>query len=1393
MKIYPISDPLSEEKLADVVPVPRPFVSDEARIARLNLFPGRNLTAEALQREQSARVWPIERRGQAVTAGVVDGMEVTLMGNTAFQIAAGQALCKSGIDVVVDRAVTVQVRDLRLYDPAANPPLSDFLSNLDSPEAIESIAVLVLQPGYVLDAVAPLATQVQEDVSAFVPVDQVPEDESFFKKTTTDAYRALLFRWHDAPAVGALWRNRVAWAVFDAQRQGLPLPWLDLGAPLAIVALDVNRNPLWIDRYSVVREGGRSNSRILIPNTGEPRLWQAQFNQFSNQLTDVQSLDLASANFATLPPVGVLPKAYFNWAQTEAIPRSWNITQSFFPPNYLTQISVAPLEQLDALIAESLSLEPYQLDTADSVSLLLPVSQQWFDPNLLKIDVPDPSFQQTIDQLKSRRGDVLAERLDLRNRYSALNQVILGAPYTFPDPDPQQLETPEDPLGIPPLPDNQFGVTRGGEDFANATYTVDLQAQFVADATNSLKTFTPADQAEFQDLLAGTDLTDADRAELNAYVAKQNQVQAEEAAKLSSMGINDFLTYLSQKADAADELLDSGFLKVRTDVYRLSQLLTNNSLGSQFVASPTLSNIIERRAGLTDSSSVNTYASQLLANFAPTALKTQATTSSASSSGTPANTPQIVRRQLTRAGGLKPVVLGPVVQPAGGGAIPVVTGHPGLGGGTPVTGPTKPVVTQPAAGGGIPVITQPAGGVIPVVTQPAGGVITAPQPAAGGIPVTLPTAGGAINKPIGSVLGVKNIGVIVDRDPTGGVLGTLSNAGATAAASKNDLDAVQAVINSSNLTSSQKAAFENLRNTTDQLASASGQAGLAEVAAIGNFANSYVENLNTLSQKQIRNIPLDRLTPPLAPQVRQDIADGRLDIFTQLARLNISLADLTTSFVDSTPPPTATAPQPPPRIFTFQRLLMQRKLDVINPVDAATNTVYDADESQHFASGVKYADITVAAMRAVEARVGEYRAFITRGQQIVAQLQGFQAQVQTALDGAADELDEARHDVAVAEALLQEEEVRLDALNGQREQILNEHVEFVVFHRPRAVNFRQDAPMRVIEPALTSDPIPDCLKEDLDLPPDLATLRETFRGAPAKWFAASAAWIASINRWDQMKSMFDRVAIRTESFSETLNLTPSVSSGRYTTALSNVFTNRIQIAQRYVTQATQINFAILPSLSWIDLRNQAQNNLTIGHLIDSAPATVSNAASLELTNIFKVGACLHRDFSEVPAAVRLIWAEKYSQYTGPANFRDLSALPSWQQIEFTLRREMQIDTDWLFAQIDTTQSEAVNMMNDLIRVCLLLASHAPVDQLITASVIEPVTPSLGGILKLRIDPQRVHLGMEAVLSNATSGLVKATVEDISAGQAIARVTAVPKVSFTIAANTSMRLQEAREY
>jgi hypothetical protein len=384
------------------------------------------------------------------------------------------------------------------------------------------------------------------------------------------------------------------------------------------------------------------------------------------------------------------------------------------------------------------------------------------------------------------------------------------------------------------------------------------------------------------------------------------------------------------------------------------------------------------------------------------------------------------------------------------------------------------------------------------------------------------------------------------------------------------------------------------------------------------------------------------------------------------------------------------------------------------------------------------------------------------------------------------ELDEARNDVAVAIALKAEEQLRIDGVNAHRTQILNEHVDFVVYHRPRAVSIRQDAPVVTLEPALTTAPVPDCINENLPLPPDLASLREVFRDAPVKWFTNAVDWIGRIDRWEHLYQLLRRIGARGDLAPRP---TPIVSPGRYTLALNKIFIARASVAQNQFILLRQLDLGRLPGLGWIDLRREALDKLTLGLLIENATSEAANAAAEELANLFKVAACLHRDFGKVPALIRLAWAEQFSQFDGPADFRDLGLLPRWGEIEFTLRRELYIHTDWPFSRIDGRYPEAIDLINDLIRVALLLASHAPVNQLITGSVIEDVTPRPGILIKLALNPLQVRIGMEAVFQS-TSGLIKARVEDIASSQAVARIILAPGNAPNLTANTAMRLQEA---
>lgn len=1309
MKLSRIPDPFSGEKLADIYPRIDPFVEQAPRLGRLHYFPGRHLTSPAFELEQNVRVERLGLRGRAVTAGVVSGLEVNwryVAGGIEFRIAPGHALTSAGVDVVVDRTVEVAYEDLHLYDAAIRDVVKLPLGLMEDAPAAAYTAVLVLQPGYVHDFDRPLAAQ-HEGETDFSPCPRVPEDEVYFKTTTTDAARLILYPlpWNEPP--GPQWQNRVAWSIFDRETDGAEIPWNELGVPLAVVGFDDALAPAWLDRHAVVRRAGRPRQRVLMRPTFDARVWTARFDQLCAQVAELSD-PLPAASFAlTLPPIGLLPKVYLTLTKQPASgtnPPRWEPTQSFFPTGYTVDVSVIPLEQLDALIADTVSLQPYELNQVDAVRLLLPVSQQWFDPELLKIEIIDPKFDQFIALYRATRGKWLAERFDLGNRRHALETSIDGKFTPYPlkpsDEDPKRLENPENPMPAPPGAAVQYGVSRAGSTSA-PTYQSQVLAELRAKGEKFRKIFTKEDTDEFRDLFRACGLTpeqtraaldpikppswlasynvepqdatlDNDernelRRELLAYIKKQLEVHEAEEEKLEHANLEELIAYFDGKAEQADDLVDAGFLKVRTDVFRLGTLLSNNSLASKFVASPSLANIVDRKPPKADTAGVNAFASQLLANFAPSAIASEGSLATGSSPTTGARDVTFMARSSIT--------------------------------------PTAGVMKRGAAGDFLKVLGQ-----------------------------------------------------------TGNVLESNKDVRASAASK------VEA---SREFSPEEKTAMKIAMESAEQLTSAGIIGQLKEIVDIGNFADSYVANFNLISQKQIRAIPLERLQPPLAPTVRREIHDGRLEIFERLTRLNISLGDLTTDFVDEPGTPVrTTAPTFITRI-RFQTLISRRRFDKLTTLSTEeTKTINDADESKHFSTGVNYADMAMAALRAVEARIKEYRAFVQECRAALTQTQAYIRQIGTALTPVELEVEESRQDVAVALALKAEEQARLDAINAHREKVLQEHVEIVVYYRPRAVRLNTDVPIRRVEPALTSEPVIDCLRENPTPPADLAALRDVFRMSPARWFKHAPKWIQKVDRWELARTMLERAARTPLAVPEQA---PAISQGRYAIPLGKMFQARHVAAQQHVVLAQSILPAALVALTLRDLHVKAEKELTLGHLIAAGPAPLAKAASEELDHIFVVASCLHENFSSVPGLVRLGWAEKFGQFDNVApDFRDLSRLPSWAKIEFTLRREMQIHADWLFGRIDQAQPDALDLMNDLIRVALLLASHAPVDQLVVGHPVEPeVTPVRGGLIKLKVDPLRVRRGMDVIYKISDTLTMRAVVEDISPTNVAARVIDLP--------------------
>lgn len=1445
-----ISDPFDGEKIVDIIPKLAPFVSPApapemptregkrfvfpsrpgsieplTRLSRLRYFPGRHLTSSSLQNEQRARVQRLMLRGRSVSHGVVTGLEIDWSPSPAgalLRVQPGHALTVHGTDLVIDHPVQVSVRDLRRFEPESrtveeNPPS-------EPPPAFT--AVLLLQPGFAEDADFPESVQ-QDAETDFSPGPRAPADEVYYKTTTTDAARFVLYPLaEDVPPfpTDPLWRNRAAAGIFDLERQGRELPWYALGTPIALIGFDDNLTPRWIDRHAVVRPAGRPRKRSLatltLPTVTaatttldtrliDARHWQARFDQFCAQLGTLTAPVPAANLFEVLPPIGVLPKAYLSLVRhrdAEGMPSHWTGTQSFFPNNYLFDINVVPLEQLDSLIADTVTLEPYKLGQPDAVSVLIPVSQRWFDPDLLEVEKIDPRFDAYINLYRNRRGALLATAFDLASRRQLL-EIFVGdtptpAPLHFLEDDPKRLETPEIPVIESLVAEEQYAIIRKNAfvtsdtrfttpqfdalqnqfqryglndrqksnlkallpsatqwiDAITATgtdtklsekekdrlrkalleslhtqgglaYSSPLIEKLRAAATEFVKEFVDEDKKEFADLFSACGFTpdhleeyskslpkDAEippwlndiaelkseptdktleshecdelRRELLAYIFKQVEIQNEEQVKVDTASLDELIRYFDQKADDADELVEAGFLKARTDVYRLGHLLNNNSLGTKFAASPTLANIVERKPAKAEGVAVNAFASQLLANFAPAAVARNSAAETTGQSPSSASSSSGNGATMTR------------------------------------------VMSNTGTSGSQAFNTQ------------------------------FSTA------ELFEALPLHQAKLTAQREKLNAVKNSF----------KEDDDTAKAA----------RAAIEEAETTISILTSQSFQNTLKETTANAKFTDNFVGNFNLLSQKQLRAIPLERLQPPLAPTIRQEIQDGRLEIFERLTRLNLSLGDLTTDFVDTPGTVTRAVAIKAVSRLRFQTLIT-RRFDLFGRKTATETSriteVVDADESKHFSSGVSYADMAMAALRAVEKRIKEYRAFVAHCQKVLAQARALAKEIGAELARYHIELDEARQDVSVALALKAEEEARLKAINDHRAKVLAEHHEFLVFARPRAINLNVDQPSRRIEPALLTEPLNDCLKTPHTPPPDLAALRDIFRSSPARWFVHAPAWLAKVDQWEHLRLLLDR--------SSRFNAPASdhdiaSSTGRHTQTLNKILKSRQTSSYLHHAAVKNIFPNALLVLSWHDLRHQALQHLTLGHLITHGPAHLAKAASGELDDLFSVAACLYEKFCDVPGLVRMVWSERFSQLDEVAiDFRDFSRMPSWPKIAFTLRREILIHVDWLFGRVDKKQSEAVDLINDLIRIAILLSSHAPVDQLIVGQPVESeVTPALGGLIKIKVDPARIRRGMDVYYKISETHTLRAVVDDISAAHVAARVTELPQVNGTAIKLTS---------
>ncbi len=1391
MKVFPIDDPVLGEQVLSVQPTIERYPDVDWR-QRLEYFTGRSLTHTALRLEQQSRAGHLATLGQALSPGVVMGLEAdaeVIDSKVVIEIAAGMGIAASGEIVNINRNQQALLDDVRVYAPASildadwdssqgegAYKLGDTLAKLRAAgRPLPPAMVLVLQP---------VAVEHFGQEDSTDPCDFDPTDEAFENWQWLDGCRLALYAWTPklgpVPSPGLWLRNRIAHAIFDYERglsEGEYLPWMELGVPIALIGLNNTLDFEFLDRNAVVRRGGEAKGNdVPIQPAGNRFLWQAQFEQFNEHLVDWlmdnPSLNPAFMNagqeFRRLPPVGVLPKETMN-------PREQK--QRFFPLSYGIRALAIPYEQLDLAIEESASLLPFDLNTPDRVEVLVPVPQHHYEPQLLVVEVIDPEFDRVIARFVTERDQWLGRRLIVRNKTSTLYQAIKGRPLLYRADDPNAIDSLEQAIEFeqkfvkrgdacqffkgrisPPSNwiQNSFndtdwdsGVTRIGygtgglgttlDDMQGNYVTVFLRHRFNLDSIEEAHRYTitvttnggfyaylngrfissanvtrpfhnaPAQQSqelkerryelgelkgrfiEGENVLAiqahndsiaaeefsfsvellntedsfgttekpllrnqkisipfGMEQYDVDALdELRDYLDTKTPLSDEEVAKLDEIGIEEYIDFLQRKINQADDRVEFGFLRLRTDMYRVRQFMLGNEVGTKLATSPALAEIAKGDSAVATKDELSNYYQRI-----------KIATPKDGGDGTP-------------------------------GTIPVthVPSTDGTGGNTNVLLRTNAVRTFSSGNSFL-----------------SGELNDA---------VLGRTESESVSRRSTNILlEGSNIDLLGGQSEMVMLTAQLQGEGSTANFFKT---ATYQEIGGQNPLIGNVQFFNNATVGERLEESSANVAYMAGVAVKGELIGNLLDT----------DINIDDIAVP-------GVGDNK---FSDIR-------------ADS----------------TILESVLNREFD---PVDDAD------DEAANFNAGVKAMESVVGILRLIEGRVHAYRRALSQCKSTISEINTELGKTDVRLKTIGDELAEARHDVSVARALKAEEQARIDALNEKRDRVLQTQVQFLMFRRPRTVDPRLDVPMHYVNPDLSDQPLPLCDLTEVEAPDALEAMLDVIRDAPMKWFKAVNLILPHLSRLADLHVTLSSAKKRATSkitvhpfMKMNFQVPDKLMQGLGATLMQSQ--QRIQV-ERKKTMA--IDVAAFQRFGWQESIKRVPEVVSLGDLIDGNHGRMgaSQRAANEMDMISKVATCLYVNFSDVPAGIRLDWAERFSQFDSAVNLRNLYSLPRFGEMDYTERYNMQRLVDWLYGRIDTKYSDAHDMISDLIRVTILAASHAPVNQLIAGYLPEPVTVRPGSFIRVVADLTRVRVGMAVSMVSAGATMVRGKVADISGGEVTAEV------------------------
>jgi hypothetical protein len=360
--------------------------------------------------------------------------------------------------------------------------------------------------------------------------------------------------------------------------------------------------------------------------------------------------------------------------------------------------------------------------------------------------------------------------------------------------------------------------------------------------------------------------------------------------------------------------------------------------------------------------------------------------------------------------------------------------------------------------------------------------------------------------------------------------------------------------------------------------------------------------------------------------------------------------------------------------------------------------------------------------------------------------------------------------------LLSDESQRVQGVNTQRQQVLATSVQLIAYTRARTLETIDTAPSRQLVPANVSNPVPACLQQSVAIPPEIREIVGQLREAPVNWLPSVSSQVANLERPILLQQLAFSAQTRAAQLLQ-LPLLPSSAAGEsgvYAPTISTVYSANQQLFRGFEMQRAAVQPAALVNLSWSSQVASVQNFIAINDLIsaEAVHTEISNAVARLVQQISSVATCLYTRVSIALPIDRLAWAEYLRGAGLSVQLQSLGILPSWNQLSYTDRQQMQMLVDWLFLQIDNNNSAAMAFMSDVVRTAILLASDVPIDNIISGNIIARVQPSLGSIVSLNLASERISSGMYVNLYSGASLAARAVVSDLDSNTVSATVTDV---------------------